>query len=135
MNPATPPISIAANFLCGTVRFNCNFRVRSVTYGLARLLAQQRGELVGVLCESVGELQQKLLPLLNGGVSPGGERLLGGSDSVVEVLFGSNGDVPELRACCGVHAMVNVIAAALLAVDDVVKLVELEGGDLGWRHD
>lgn len=88
-----------------------------------------------MLLEGLDELSQQLLPLVKRGSFPCGEGLLCGGNGVVEVLVARNGDVPELLASCRVDAVVDLVGAALLAVDDVVELVEVERGHLSGRHD
>ena len=75
-----------ANFRCSTVSFNSSNCLTNDAYRLARLLAQQCGEFLCVLCEEVGELEQDLFPLLNRGIPPGRERAFRSGDGIVEVL-------------------------------------------------
>lgn len=83
-----------------------------------------------VLLEQLRDLANKLLPLLNRGISPCGEGLLSGSNGVVQVLLGCNRDIPKLLASGRVDATMDLVGAALLAVDDVVELLEIESRDL-----
>lgn len=87
-----------------------------------------------MLGEELSNLVERLLPLLNGGVSPCWECLLCGLDSVVQVLLASNWHIPQLLAGCRVDAVVDLVGAALLAVDNVVELLEVESGHFSWRH-
>ena len=57
--------------------------------GLADVLGLELDDLLAVLLDPVGELQQGELPVLRGGVVPGLERLLGGGDGAVRVLRGA----------------------------------------------
>lgn len=107
---------------CNTSNLNCRELSR-----LARLLAEQRDEFLGMLAEEVGEFQQQLLSLLEWRVPPSRECLLSSHDGIVEVLVGRNWDVPKLLAGSRVHAMVDILATSLLAIDGVVKLLEIQG--------
>jgi len=102
--------------------------------GLAGLLAEQRDELVMVGLEALGDLSEELLALLNGSVSPCWEGLLCSCNSIVQVLLAGNWDVPKLLAGGRVDSTVDLVRATLLAVYDVVELLEVEGGDFSWRH-
>lgn len=134
MKPATPPTSMAANFLCkGVSTAQCNFRW--FTYGLARLLAKERDKVVLVLLEEGNQLSKELLALLGRCSLPRREGLLRSSDGIVQVLGAGDGDIPQLLASGGVDAVVDLVRATVLAVDDVVELLEIERRDLSWRHD
>jgi hypothetical protein len=116
----------------------CQMRAQSNgvegAYGLARLLAEQVCELIHVLAEELNELSEELLALLDGGVPPGGEGLLCGGDSIVQVLVAANWHIPEFLTSGRVDAVVDLVRATLLAIDDVVELLEVESGDLSRRH-
>lgn len=105
------------------------------TYGLAGLLAQQSDEVILVLLEEANQLTKELLALRDGCGFPLGEGLLRSSDSIVQVLCAANGDIPQLLASGGIDAMVDLVGATVLAVDDVVELLEVESGNLSGRHD
>lgn len=134
MKPATPPISIAANFLCDTVS-TCKQHRPIYTYRLARLGAEERCEFVRVLVVQLDQLSEQLLPLLNRSVPPRREGLLCSSDGIVQVLLAGDWHVPELLACGRVDAAVDLVGATLLAIDHVVELLKVEGGNFAWRHD
>jgi len=104
-------------------------------YRLARLLAKQICEIICVLLKETNELAEELLPLLNRCVPPCWERLLCSGDSVVQVLVASNGNVPKLLTSRRVDTVVDLVRATLLAVDDVVELLEVDTGNLSGRHD
>lgn len=81
------------------------------------------------------ELDEQLLPLLNGHEAELLVGPLGRHDGVVDILLGAHGDGPQLLASGGVHTVVLLLGWALLAVDDVVELVKLDAGNFGGRHD
>jgi hypothetical protein len=124
---------MAANFLCkGVSAAQCD--INWFTYGLARLLAQERDEVVLVLLEEADQLSEELLALLGRCGLPRGEGLLRSSDGIVQVLGAGDGDIPQLLASGGVDTVVDLVRATVLAVDDVVELLEIEGRDLSRRH-
>ena len=108
------------------------------------------------------ELPNQLFPLLEWSLAPLLKRLLRRNNSIIDVLLGTDWDVPELLAGSGICAYANIsmflttrptrsvllrriemfygltlvliLAAARLAVDKVGELVPLDGRDLRWRH-
>lgn len=81
------------------------------------------------------ELDEKLLPLLNGHIAVLLKGTLGRDDGVVDILLSAHGNGPQLLARSRVHAIMLLLGRARLAVDDVVELVKLDGGNFGGRHD
>ena len=125
MKPATQPTSMAANFLCkGVSTAQCNFRW--FTYGLARLLAKERDEVVLVLLEEGNQLSKELLALLDRHISELLVGLFGALDGSVNVLLRGNGHGPELLAGGRVDTVVLLVAADLLAGDGVGERVPLD---------
>lgn len=106
----------------------------TVTHGLAGLLAEEVGHLLGVLGPLVAELLEKLLALLNGDESVGLEGLGGALDSIVDVLLVGNGHSPELLASGRVDTVVLVLGIAGLAGDDVGEGVPLDRHGGGIRR-
>lgn len=88
-----------------------------------------------MLLEKADQLAKQLLALLGGSSPPRREGLLCSSNSIVQVLGAGNGDIPQLLASGRVDTVVDLVRATVLAVDDVVELLEVESRDLSGRHD
>jgi hypothetical protein len=97
-----------------------------VTHGLASLLAQKVGHLLGVLDPEVAELHELLLALLDGHETEGLVGLGGSLNGIVDILLVGNGDSPELLAGDGVDTVVLGLGVAQLAGDDVLEGVPLD---------
>lgn len=117
---------MAANFLCEIIRTTTPYTWSVATYWLSGLLAEQGSELLGMLLEKLCNLSKKLLPLLNWGISPCWECFLRSGDSVVHILLSGNGNIPEFLSGSGVDTTVDLVRATLLAIDNVVELLEVE---------
>jgi hypothetical protein len=105
-----------------------------VAYRLAWFLAKKRDELLNVLIEQIGELKKKLFSLFNRSLWPGKKRSFCSGNGIVEILLGTDWDIPELLASGWVYTMVDVLWGAVLGVDNVVEVFEIESGHLGGRH-
>ena len=105
-----------------------------VTHGLAGLLAEEVGHLLGVLDPDVAELLELLLALIDRNETEGLVGLGGGLDGLVDILLVGNGHRPELLAGDGVDTVVLGLGVAQLAGDDVLERVPLDRhgeGDVG----
>lgn len=89
-------------------------------------MAKKLNEIVAVSFETLHELTEEFFPLLDWRVSPFGEGLSCSYYGVIQILVAGNGDVPELLARSRIDAMMDLIGAAWLAVDNIVKLLEIE---------
>ena len=92
--------------------------------GLAVVERLDKGEMLGVLLDDVGDLVQDDGALGLVGLAPGLERLPCRVDRAIDVVFGGVGDGGELLAVCGA---VGVDGAAVGCVDPLAADVELIG--------
>ncbi len=92
------------------------------TCRFARLLSNDLCQLVGVVLEILGQLDQQGLALGDRSQGPGLEGFLGGRDSVFEILGRGNRARPEWFLGSRVCHLMRLLGAMQLVIDDIVEL-------------
>jgi len=97
-------------------------------FGLATLGLHKLGEFLLVPTIQVHVLLDQLLALLEGGLRPRGEGLVGSLHSFLDIVLAGNWDIPELLLGGGVDTIVLLLGADVLAIDNVVEGAEIDIG-------
>ena len=92
------------------------------TCRFARLLSNDLRQLVGVVLEILGQLDQQGLAFGDRGQGPGLKSFLCGGDSIFEILGRGNRAGPEWFLGSRVRHLMRLLGATQLVIDDIVEL-------------
>jgi hypothetical protein len=98
-----------------------------VSYSPSALSGQKLAKVVGVRGIQVGKFLQQLSSLLVWRLRPFRKCFLGGVDTVFNVICGSDRDRPQRGSIKGIYAFLGRYGTARLAINYVVKGIEIHG--------